>query len=41
MRKEEIVGVERLWGFEDTHFGAITIVLADGSRAMFKVGSFS
>ena len=37
LKSDEIVGVERMWGFEDTHYGAITLRLKSGLRAMFKV----
>lgn len=37
LKSDNIVAVERMWGFEDTHYGAITLRLESGLRVMFKV----
>ena len=37
LKSDNIVAIERMWGFEDTHYGAITLRLEKGIRAMFKV----
>lgn len=36
LRNGEISGVHEMWGFEDTHWGAITLELASGEKALFK-----
>mmetsp|Transcript_15518 Transcript_15518/g.60696 ORF Transcript_15518/g.60696 Transcript_15518/m.60696 type:complete len:469 (+) Transcript_15518:162-1568(+) len=36
LRNGEISGVHEMWGFEETHYGAITLLLENGDRALFK-----
>merc|ERR1712137_995433 len=36
LRSSKVIKAEKFWGFEDTHFGAITLVLEGNMRAMFK-----
>jgi len=36
LRDAKIIGVNRFWGFENTHFGAITLNLEGNMKAMFK-----
>ena len=37
LRYNRIEKIEKFWGFNDTHYGAITLVLEGGLRAQFKV----
>lgn len=34
---DKIEKIDKMWGFEDTHYGAITLTFQSGLKAHFKV----